>query len=226
MSISVEVVRVFTDANGALGNELGIVRSSGLSRGREQQIATELGFSESVFIDEVAGGIATIRIFTPASELAFAGHPSVGTAWWLRDQGVTLLREKAGDVAVRTEGDVTWITARAPWAPEFTVHALDDAAAIDALEAESFTTGQHYAWAWSGEGAVRARMFAPAMGIVEDQATGAAAVRLTALLGRDLVVTQGLGCVIRTRFLGGDLVELGGTTVADRTLRLSGGTAA
>ena len=87
-TIDVVVVRVFTDDRGANGNELGILRSSPATHNREQEIATGLGFSETVFVDEVGpdapeGRGATIRIFTPASELPFAGHPSVGTAWWL-----------------------------------------------------------------------------------------------------------------------------------------------
>jgi predicted PhzF superfamily epimerase YddE/YHI9 len=218
MSISVDVVRVFTDQAGDLGNELGVVRS--WPAGREQAIATELGFSETVFVEAVARGIATIRIFTPASELPFAGHPSVGTAWWLRGEGVHTLREKAGDVAARHDGDVTWITGRAAWAPEFELTEYPHATDIDALSPSDFATGHHYVWASTG-GGIRARMFAPQMGIAEDQATGAAAVRLTAALGRDLDITQGLGCIIRTRHLGGDLVEVGGMTVFDRTLSLS-----
>lgn len=216
-AVQVDVVRVFTDAGGGLGNELGIVTAD--VAGREQRIATQLGFSETVFLGGVADGVAAMRIFTPASELPFAGHPSVGTAWWLAQAGATVhtLSVAAGAVAVRLDGDTTWITGRAEWAPDFTMHELASAADVDALEPDSFTSGKHYVWARHGD-TIRARMFAPEMGIVEDPATGAAAVRLTATLGSDLEIVQGAGCVIRTRALPDGFVEVGGRTVRDRTL--------
>ncbi len=215
MSTSVDVVRVFTNEGGEFGNELGIVQGEA-----DAALATRLGFSETVFISGIHAGRATIRIFTPAGELPFAGHPSVGTAWWLARRGtpVDVLVEEAGDVAVRYDGDTTWITGEASWAPEFTWHPLAAPSDVDALEAAAFTSGSHYAWA-PITGGIRARMFAPAMGIVEDEATGAAAVRITAQLERDLSISQGRGSLIRTRYLG-PRVEVGGRTVYDRALRV------
>jgi predicted PhzF superfamily epimerase YddE/YHI9 len=60
-------------------------------------------------------------------------------------------------------------------------------------------------------------MFAPMMGIVEDEATGAAAVRLTGELGRSLNIVQGAGSRFRTT-IDGDWVELGGRTAADASI--------
>jgi predicted PhzF superfamily epimerase YddE/YHI9 len=220
---AVEVVSVFADAEGGFGNPLGLLRSSENTRGREQEIATTLGFSETVFVDEIEehappqGRIARIRIFTPASELPFAGHPCVGTAWWLAHSGlpVAALRVAAGEVAVRYDGDLTWITGRASWAPEFTWHQLATPAEVDELDPAGFTEGSHYCWAWIDEasGHLRSRMFSPRMDIAEDEATGAAAVRLTAQLGRDLAIDQGAGSRILTRRLGGDDIAVGGHTV-------------
>jgi len=231
-TIEVVVVRVFADVNGAYGNELGIVRSSALTAGREQTIATGLGFSETVFVDAVdapsaAERAASIRIFTPARELPFAGHPSVGTAWWLADQGtpVNVLREKAGDVEVTTDDEaaMTWVTARADWAPDFAWIPLPTPAEVDALDPTSFTDGHHYAYAWIDEasGRLRSRMFAPEMGIAEDEATGAAAVRVTAELGRDLRISQGAGSELVTERAGDDRVRVGGRTVFDRVQRVT-----
>ncbi|MCS5719183.1 PhzF family phenazine biosynthesis protein [Herbiconiux sp. CPCC 205763] len=221
--LSVDVVSVFTDAEGGHGNPLGLLRSSAETRGREQEIATALGFSETVFVEEIEEGpaphgrSARIRIFTPAAELPFAGHPCVGTAWWLARAGlpVCALRVTAGDVAVRYDGELTWITGRASWAPEFTWHPLATPAEVDALDPADFGEGKHYFWAWvdEGSGHLRSRMFAPAMGIAEDEATGAAAVRITAQLGRDLAIDQGAGSRILTRRLGGDDIAVGGRTV-------------
>jgi predicted PhzF superfamily epimerase YddE/YHI9 len=222
--VDVAVVRVFTAESGEYGNELGIVWGSTSTSGRQQAIAAELGFSETVFIDTVTGGVAKIRIFTPANELPFAGHPSVGTAWWLRQQGtvVTTLAERVGDVGVSYDGDVTWITGRGEWAPHFEWIELASATDVDALDPADFSTGDQYLYAWIDEkaGTVRARMFAPAMGIVEDQATGSAAVALTTRLGRDLDITQGAGCRLFTRQLADGFVRVGGYTVFDRSIVL------
>ncbi|KRC51843.1 hypothetical protein ASE16_01890 [Leifsonia sp. Root227] len=228
-TIEVVVVRVFTDDRGANGNELGIVRSSTATAGREQAIASALGFSETVFLDALSedgelGRVATIRIFTPAAELPFAGHPSVGTAWWLAEQGtpITMLREKAGvvDVTYGSEDEPTWITAEAEWAPTFQWLPLESPADVDALDPFAFTEGQHYAYAWIDESVahLRSRMFAPAMGIVEDEATGAAAIALTARLGRDLRISQGEGSELLTAIEGDDRIGVGGRTVYDRTI--------
>lgn len=225
-TIDVVVVRVFTDESGRNGNELGIVQSSEATAAREQEIATALGFSETVFVDAVdePGRAASIRIFTPAKELPFAGHPSVGTAWWLADRRtpVDVLHEAAGDVDVLVDldDDTAWITARPEWTPEFEWLALASPEDVEALDPFAFTTGQTYAYAWIDEaaGSIRARMFAPAMGIVEDEATGAAAVALTARLGRALSILQGEGSDIATEPVGDGRVRVGGTTVYDRTI--------
>ncbi|MBF4620792.1 PhzF family phenazine biosynthesis protein [Clavibacter sp. VKM Ac-2542] len=227
----VHVVRVFADADGAHGNELGIVLASARTDGREQEIAQALGFSETVFVDAVdAPGAdplgAAIRILTPARELPFAGHPTVGTAWWLASRGVPVdhLRVPAGTVRVAPAGDELRVTADPEWGPGFTWQEHPSADAIRALDAGAVDAAvDHlYAWAWTDEaaGEVRARMFAPALGVVEDEATGSAALRLTALLGRDLRITQGRGSVLVTRLLADGRAEVGGRTVPDRVIPL------
>jgi len=227
--VHVDVVRVFTDDAGSHGNELGIVGDSELTAGREQVIAAQLGFSETVFIESVTAqtaptAAAKIRIFTPAAELPFAGHPSVGTAWWLRQQDtpVDVLVEKAGDVAVRYDGELSWISGKAEWAPAFEWMPLPHPNDVAVLDPADFTTGHHYSYAWIDEsaGALRSRMFAPALGVPEDEATGSAAVAVTTRLGRDLAILQGRGSRILTRQLQGGYVEVGGRTVFDRTIEL------
>ena len=63
-------------------------------------------------------------------------------------------------------------------------------------------------------------MFAPEMGIAEDQATGAAAASITAYLHRHLTILQGEGSVLLTNLVSHDLVRVGGRTVYDRRVRL------
>lgn len=224
-SVDVQVVRVFCDEDGGFGNELGIVRSGAATAGRELEIARALGFSETTFVDAEADGAATVRIFTPARELPFAGHPSVGTAWWLAEQGrpIDVLRVPAGDVSVRRAADGSvFVTARGSWSPDFAWHELASPAEVDALDPHDTTEGEHYFYAWTDEaaGALRSRMFAPSMTILEDEATGSAAVALSARLGRDLRILQGRGSHLTTTFVGDDLVEVGGATVFDRVIAL------
>src|SRR5690349_1432768 len=73
---------VFTSKRFA-GNPLGVVlEPEGLDTAAMQTIAREFNLSETVFVfpPEDASHRARIRIFTPVSELPFAGHPTVGTA--------------------------------------------------------------------------------------------------------------------------------------------------
>ena len=67
-------------------------------------------------------------------------------------------------------------------------------------------------WAWVDEaaGIVRERVFAPRYGIAEDEATGSAAITLSARLGRALQIRQGADSRILTRPLGDGMVEIGG----------------
>src|ERR1044072_2865197 len=83
---TLHVLRVFTAADGEWGNPLGIfLDGAEVPAERRQAVAAELGFSETVFVDDRRTGAC--RIFTPGSELGFAGHPSVGTAWLLARGG-------------------------------------------------------------------------------------------------------------------------------------------
>lgn len=87
------VLDVFTDAPFS-GNPLAVVLDAdGLTTGQCQLIAREFGFSETAFpleptpAERAAGAHYRLRIFTPDVELPFAGHPSVGTAWYLAQIG-------------------------------------------------------------------------------------------------------------------------------------------
>jgi trans-2,3-dihydro-3-hydroxyanthranilate isomerase len=100
---------VFTDVPLA-GNQLGVFTDArDLDELTMQALALELGFSETVFVlPPREGGHARIRIFTPRYELAFAGHPTLGTAFVLAaplQLGVIALETGAGVVPVALERD-------------------------------------------------------------------------------------------------------------------------
>lgn len=214
--VEVTVLRVFCGEGAVWGNPLGVVLDGSTVAGDDRQaLAAHLGYSETVFVDDPERG--RIQIFTPTVEMPFAGHPSVGTAWLLRREGheVDALRPPAGEVPVRFDGDVPFIAGRPEWAPPFELRRLVDAAAVEAEPVVE--EGLVYVWAWIDEaaGLVRTRSFVPEAGIVEDEATGAAAVRLCAELARPIEIRQGRGSVIHARPIEDGMIEIGGLVVAD-----------
>jgi trans-2,3-dihydro-3-hydroxyanthranilate isomerase len=214
------------------GNQLAVLTDArGLTTEAMQAITREFNFAESTFIlppDDPAH-VAKVRIFTPARELPFAGHPTVGTACALVMSGAQgpsefVLEEGVGPVAVTTTKDGERYSARlrldrGPERPE-SVPTMADLAAVLSLPSEevrdvfgagigvNFTfvqlasrdavdraTLDHAAWkriladSWASQvhlfageledgGEIYARMFAPAFGIAEDPATGAAAAAI------------------------------------------------
>ena len=201
--------------NGSGGNPLGVfLDGSEISESELQSVAADLGFSETVFVDDIERG--EVHIFTPGTELPFAGHPLVGTAWLLENEGheVRMLRPPAGEVAVRIDGDLTFITGRPEWAPEFDHIQLESPAEVDALTGPPDGHDLAGAWAWEDEaaGRVRVRVFPVRFGIEEDEATGAHAVRMAALLDRPLTINQGEGAVIVAEPQPDGGVEIGGRT--------------
>jgi trans-2,3-dihydro-3-hydroxyanthranilate isomerase len=114
MEIEYHLVDVFTET--ALeGNALAVFTDAGsLEEHRLQQVARELNLSETTFVypPSRADSAARVRIFTPAHEMNFAGHPTIGTAYVLRHIGVAAaqasafeLEENIGLVPVRVEGN-------------------------------------------------------------------------------------------------------------------------
>ena len=209
------VVKVFVGEDGGGGNPLGVFLNGGEVPERDRQaVAADLGFSETVFVDDPERGV--LRIFTPRTELPFAGHPLVGTAWLLAQEGpgATVLRPPAGEVPVRFEGDLTFITGRPGWAPGFEHVRLDSPQEVGALTGPPEGHDLVGVWAWEDEeaGRVRVRVFAPRVGVEEDEATGAHAVRLAALLGREIVIRQGEGSLILAEPGPDGTVEIGGRT--------------
>lgn len=216
---TLHVLRVFTGEAGEWGNPLGVfLDGAEVPAERRQAVAAELGYSETVFVDDRERGAC--RIFTPGSELGFAGHPSVGTAWLLAREGVGVetLRPPAGEVAVRFDGELTFVSARADWSPPWEMIEFGTAAEVGALDGPpGGREDEIYIWAWADEaaGLVRSRCFALEDGVGEDEATGSAALMLATELDRPLRIHQGSGSVLDARPLGDGRAEVGGRVVLD-----------
>lgn len=91
------------------GNQLAVVRKAGaLSAAQMQRIAKEMNYSETTFIvsEEPRNGGYDVRIFTPAEEVPFAGHPTLGTAHLIRREitqeavGTVVLNLQVGQIPV------------------------------------------------------------------------------------------------------------------------------
>jgi len=109
MKLEFATLDVFTDTRFA-GNSLAVVfEADGLDGATMQKIAREFSHPETVFVlkPQAAGSTAHLRIFTPATEMPFAGHPTVGTALVLslrRNGGSDfVLEEKIGLLKCRVD---------------------------------------------------------------------------------------------------------------------------
>lgn len=237
MELKFHTLDVFTETRFG-GNPLAVVHGGeGLDTASMQKIAREFNLSETVFVlpAERVAHSARVRIFTPASELPFAGHPTIGTAVLLAEMralpagqdALITLEETIGIVRVGVrmrDGAASFAEFDAPKLPVlggpppgteeiaasvglipseigFANHrptifdggvrfAFIPVASREALERAQANIG---AWRPLDEAGAsgaflycnqpshraahfRARMFAPSQGIMEDPATGAAAV--------------------------------------------------
>jgi len=105
MRLQFQTVDVFTGTQ-FVGNPLAVVlNAEGLSTGQMQAIAAEFNLAETTFVrpPKDAAHTAEVRIFTPRSEMPFAGHPNVGTAFVLARAGVSYGRPVGGDRVIFEE---------------------------------------------------------------------------------------------------------------------------
>lgn len=219
------VVDVFTDTP-LQGNPLTVYTDArGIPSTRMQQIAREMNHSETVFLLPGENDAdARVRIFTPSTELPFAGHPVLGTAFvlgWSTDADALRLETGAGMVKIdlsRQDGRIVSARMRQPiptWEPYEHADQLLTALGMDRSELpiEVYRNGpRHVFVALPGEDVVaglepdlglltrlpgvgiscfagggdrwKTRMFGPALGVVEDPATGSAAGPLAVHLAR------------------------------------------
>lgn len=110
------IVDVFTNAP-YRGNQLAVVFGA---RDDDEMLAVtrEMNYSETTFVDgQNVDGTVPVRIFTPGGEVPFAGHPTLGTAFVLREflgfaEEPIRLREAAGIIPVRVENGRYWMSQR------------------------------------------------------------------------------------------------------------------
>lgn len=247
----VSVLRVFT-RGGDGGNHLGVVTDlGGLDSSSMQAIAFELGYSETIFLDD-----SDVRIFTPIAELPFAGHPLVGAAWVVghgKDGAAGSLNIEIGEVTYEIDDGLAWVALDMPGpvtevltdtAALFGIGGVKQAAVVEmplpylvfevstvsevasaSPDFDAIAADGREVYLIAQDGAeVRARFFAPNLGVAEDPATGSAAVALAAvrnfrgIKSGAVVIDQGreVGqpCLINLRW-GEGRASIGGTVRQD-----------
>jgi trans-2,3-dihydro-3-hydroxyanthranilate isomerase len=148
------IVNVFTQKQGALtGNPLCVFEDAdGMDTELMQALARQFNLSETTFILPSSNADARVRIFTPAYEMPFAGHPTLGTAHVCRALGrggeALRLEMLAGVIAVRARGDRWTLTA-----PQPTWRELDEPRSVlaRALGLAEADIGERPLWVKSGK---------------------------------------------------------------------------
>jgi trans-2,3-dihydro-3-hydroxyanthranilate isomerase len=247
MDLRYTTLDVFTDRPFG-GNPLAVFCDQpAISDERMQTIAREFNLSETVFIvpSRDARALRRLRIFTPAHELPFAGHPTLGAVQTLVENGIAPIGDAGGTFALelevglvpirvtRSKGERPFHQLTTARLPERLGHSPSsgDLAHILSLSANDIAQAPVEAWScgvpflfvplrdraalakakpntgiWSErlkgagtssvfvfctEPTLRARMFAPDLGIVEDPATGSAAAAFAGYLAaRQPATTQ------------------------------------
>ncbi|MGR6924442.1 PhzF family phenazine biosynthesis protein [[Actinomadura] parvosata] len=207
--------RVFVSRTGAHGNAVLVLLCTRLPPAAlRQEIARGAPAPATVFVD-VGDGAA--HVHNHLLERSFAGHPLLGAAAVLHEQGYAFdrLTVPAGTVTLWSEDARMWLRAPAAWCPATRHRRLDSPRHVEALPGPPADEPvQVWAWLDRQAGTVRARQFAPSEGKPEDEACGSASMLLAHTLGRPLTVIHGKGSVIHVR-PEGPLVALGGRCLAD-----------
>lgn len=224
--IKVDVVRVFTNEASEFGNPVGLVLDEGrqLTDDQRQSIATKMGFSETVFINNVSD--PDISIFDTIHPVKFAGHAAVGAAWYmstLSEKNVDSIHCSGMDLPTWQDGQVRWVRAAMSLTPGWNHEQLDSPKDVDSITDNEAAQKEHvFVWAWinKSKGLVRARTFLPDWDILEDQGNGSGSMQRAVAESMPLEIQHGRGSVIYARPAANDQAEVGGRTTMDEPLTI------
>ncbi|WP_316633194.1 PhzF family phenazine biosynthesis protein [uncultured Flavobacterium sp.] len=144
MSLPFYIVDVFADKKYA-GNQLAVFLDAGnLSSNEMQQIAREINFAESTFVTklDLDNNVAEIKIFTPAHEMQFAGHPIIGTSWVLMNKifknepKQITLNVPIGPIQIHKTDELIWLKAAQP--KFWDIFSKEDLTVFSNLKKEDF----------------------------------------------------------------------------------------
>lgn len=217
-------IRVFVNKKGEYGNPVGIIvdLQKNISKERRQAISTKLGFSESVFINQLDP--VRVNIFNPQREVSFAGHAMVGTAWFIRiklNLEANYIECLGGRIKTWQKNDLTWIQAKMSAMPPWQYEELKGANEVESYPTDKAESKEHtIVWSWQDKdnSIIRARTFAPDWGIPEDEANGSGSMKLASMLKSKIQVIHGKGSVIYANPVTANLIEVGGRLKEDKVL--------
>lgn len=212
----VHIVNVFVDEKKNFGSPLGIVvdEERKIDARERQRIATELNYSETVFIDDRQTG--AIHVFSPIRECPFSMYAALGASWFIHDQlkcEINALKSKEQTIEIFLKEGKIWVRSKIAILPQWNYVEYGSVPEIESLNMDDFLHHEHeMVWAWSDKekGIIRARTFANDWGIPEDEANGSGTMRLAALLGKNITVIHGRGSVLYATPFDRDNGEVGG----------------
>jgi predicted PhzF superfamily epimerase YddE/YHI9 len=226
--VKVRVFRAFTNEAREYGNAVGVIEDGGAVTDPEARkgIAAELGYSESVFIDDIDH--SAVQFYSARREVPFAGHAAVGAAWFLAQLtgGVPkVLRTAGGNAPVWIDREVAWVRSSLASTPPWWHERLSSPQEVEALTGPlSPSQDMTQLWAWEDEtaGTMRVRTFASRVGIPEDEACGTGAMRMAAAFGRHIVLHHGRGSIIHAKPGPPGFADIGGYVTEDQPRTISG----
>lgn len=212
-------VNVFVDDKGDFGSPLGIVLDEAhqIDAKQRQQIATELNYSETVFIDDRLTG--AINVFSPLRECPFSMYAALGSAWFIHNElhsEIGQLVSKDQTIKIFVKDGITWVRSKIAILPQWNYLEYKFASEIESFKVADFMEAEHVmVWAWidKEKRTIRARTFANDWGIPEDEANGSGAMRLAVMLGENITVIHGKGSVLFAEPVDNEYVKVGGTSI-------------
>lgn len=196
------ILKVFTNEKGEYGNSVGIIidTDNKIDKNEHQKMATDSGFSEIVFINNLEN--KEISIYTPQREIPFAGHAIVGTSYFLNHKynlNIIQLNSIGGPIDTWSENNLTWVSCSLSITPNWNLAQLNSVDLVEKITVEEAKDKEHcVVWAWidKEKGLIRARTFAADWGIPEDEANGSGSMKLAVLLNQEITIVHGKGSVI------------------------------
>ncbi|MCR4329373.1 MAG: PhzF family phenazine biosynthesis protein [Candidatus Roizmanbacteria bacterium] len=213
---SMKIAHVFTNESGGYGNPVGIIvdETRVFNNDERQRMASESGFSEVVFINNIKA--RNISIFSPKRQIPFAGHALVGVAHFLHKEyvlPVTHMVSMNNIIVVKSESELTWVRGDLSILPPWNYEELANSTLVDTISREQALLKKHtMVWSWidKNEGTIHARTFANDWGIPEDEANGSGSMKLAAHLGKNLIIHHGKGSIIYAKSSTTGFAEVGG----------------
>lgn len=228
--IELYILRVFVTGKPGSGGMCGVIfdPTARLSEVDRQQIASNRRLPEIVYIDDLES--ASVRVFMPSRQRAYAGYPLIAAAWLLRRQGylVHVIRPPAGSVPARVDAHGAFLSLPLAWIHPYEFQEVKDPAALHeeimygvATSSDVSNHDRVVLWAWSDPIARRVVTKSTIPEHPHGQGISASiALALGAAIGTPLLVEQGNSSICSVVSGNDGALEVGGQVALDGLERL------